>query len=270
MNPIVVQFSSVTQSCLTLCDAMNCSTPGLPVHHQLRSSPKPMSIESVMPSNHLILCRPLLLLPSIFPCIRVFSNESALCIRWPKYWSFRFNVSPSKEHLGLIPLGLTGWNPIVITNQNPTIDNAKWKRKVHKHTTKENHETTRKKHNDEEMNREELQNKQKTSNKMAGIENIPLNNYFKRQWTKCSKQKIEDGWLNEKQDPSVYCSQETHLRTEDSQSLKVREWKKSLDGNGDNKKVGLAILLTGNIDFKTKSLTKDKEYYTMMKRSIPK
>ena len=125
MNPIVVQFSSVTQSCLTLCDAMTCSTPGLPVHHQLRSSPKPMSIESVMPSNHLILCRPLLLLPSIFPCIRVFSNESALCIRWPKYWSFRFNVSPSKEHLGLIPLGLTGWNPIVITNQNPTIDNAK-------------------------------------------------------------------------------------------------------------------------------------------------
>ena len=118
---------------------------------------------------------------------------------------------------------------------------------------------------------EKLQNKQKTSNKMAGIENIPINNYFKRQWTKCSKQKIEDGWLNEKQDPSIYCSQETHLRTKDSQSLKVREWKKSFDGNGNNNKVGLAILRTGNIDFKTKSLTKDKEeYYTMMKGSIPK
>ena len=67
-----------------------------------QSSPKPMSIESVMPSDHLILCRPLLLLPSIFPSIRVFSNESALRISWPKYWSFSFNVSPSNEHPGLI------------------------------------------------------------------------------------------------------------------------------------------------------------------------
>ena len=66
------------------------------------SPPKPMSIESVMPSNHLILCLPLLLLPSIFPSIRVFSNESALCIRWPKYWSFSFSISPSNEHPGLI------------------------------------------------------------------------------------------------------------------------------------------------------------------------
>ena len=67
-----------------------------------QSSPKLMSSESVMPSNHLILCRPLLLLPPIFPSIRVFSNESALCIRWPKYWSFSFNISPSNEHPGLI------------------------------------------------------------------------------------------------------------------------------------------------------------------------
>jgi len=66
------------------------------------SLPKLMSIELVMPSNYLILCHPLLLLPSIFPNIRVFSNESALCIRWPKYWSFSFNISPSNEHLGLI------------------------------------------------------------------------------------------------------------------------------------------------------------------------
>ena len=66
-----------------------------------QSSPKPMSIESVMPSNHLILCR-LLLLPSIFPSIRSFSNESALHIRWPKYWSFSFNISPSNENSGLI------------------------------------------------------------------------------------------------------------------------------------------------------------------------
>ena len=66
------------------------------------SPPKPMSIESVMPSNHLIFCHPLLLLPSIFPSIRVFSNESALRMRWPKYWSFSFNISPSNEHPGLI------------------------------------------------------------------------------------------------------------------------------------------------------------------------
>ena len=67
-----------------------------------QSLPKPTSIESVMPFNHLILCRPLLLLPSIFPSIRVFSNESALHIRWPEYWSFSFNINPSSEHPGLI------------------------------------------------------------------------------------------------------------------------------------------------------------------------
>ena len=81
---------------------MNRSTPGLPVHHNSWSSPKPMSIASVMPSTHLILCHPLLLLPSIFPSIRVCSNESALRIRCPKYWSFSFNISPSNEHPGLI------------------------------------------------------------------------------------------------------------------------------------------------------------------------
>ena len=67
-----------------------------------QSPPKPKPIESVMPSNHLILCRPLLLLPTIPPSIRVFSNESTLRMRWPKYWSFSFSISPSKEHLGLI------------------------------------------------------------------------------------------------------------------------------------------------------------------------
>ena len=73
-----------------------------------RSLPRLVFIESVMPSNHLILCHPLLL-PSIFPSIRVFSNESAFCIRWPKYWSFSFNSSPSNEHPGLISLGWTDW-----------------------------------------------------------------------------------------------------------------------------------------------------------------
>ena len=93
-----VQFSLVAQSCPTLCNPMNRSMPGLPVHHYL---PEFMSIESVMPSSHLILCHPLFLLPPIPPSIRGFSNESTLCMRWPKYWSFSFSINPSNEHLGL-------------------------------------------------------------------------------------------------------------------------------------------------------------------------
>ena len=81
---------------------MNCSTPGLTVHNQLQELLKLMSIESVMPSNHLILCRPLLLPSSIFPSIRVFAKESVLRIRWQKYWSFNFGISPSNEYSGLI------------------------------------------------------------------------------------------------------------------------------------------------------------------------
>ena len=81
---------------------MNRSTPGLPVHHQLPESTQSMSIKSVMPSSHLILCRPLLLLPPIPLSIRVFSNESTLRMRWPQYWIFSFSISPSNEHRGLI------------------------------------------------------------------------------------------------------------------------------------------------------------------------
>ena len=93
---------SSVQSHPTLCDPMNCIMPGLPVHHQLQKSTQThvhWVSDAIQP---LILCRTLLLLPSIFPSIRVFSNESALCIRWPKYWSFSFNISPSNEHPGLI------------------------------------------------------------------------------------------------------------------------------------------------------------------------
>ena len=93
------QIRSVAQSCLTLCYPMNRRTPGLPVHHQSRSSLRLMSIESVMPSSHLILCCRLLLLPPIPPSIRVFSNESTLRMRWPKYWSFSLSIIPSKEIL---------------------------------------------------------------------------------------------------------------------------------------------------------------------------
>ena len=91
---------------------MNHSTPGLPVHYQLLESTK--THVHLMPSNHLILCRPLLLLPSIFPSIRVFSNESALHIRWPKYWSFSFNIRPSNEHLGLISFRMDWLNLLAV------------------------------------------------------------------------------------------------------------------------------------------------------------
>ena len=87
---------------LTICDPMNHSRPGLPVHHHSWSLRKLMSIQSVMPSSHLILCHPLLLLPPIPPSIRVFPNESPLPMRWPKYWNFSFSISPSNEHPGLI------------------------------------------------------------------------------------------------------------------------------------------------------------------------
>ena len=104
---IFLRFSSVQFSHSVVSDSLRPHKP----HHtrppclsitNFQSPPKPISIQSVMPSNHLILCHPLLLLPSIVPSIMVFSNESVLCIRWPKYWSFSFNLSPSNEHPGLI------------------------------------------------------------------------------------------------------------------------------------------------------------------------
>ena len=105
-----IQFSSVTQSCLTLCDSMNCSIPRFPVHHQLPEHSQTHGHQvgdSIQPSHPLCL---LLLMPSIFPSIRVFSNESVLRIRRPKYWSF--SISPSSEYSGLISLGWTDWTSL--------------------------------------------------------------------------------------------------------------------------------------------------------------
>ena len=96
-----VQLSSVVQWCPTLCDPMDCSTPGFTVHQNSRSLLRLKSIELVMPSNHIILCLPLLLPPSVFASIRVFSNESTLLMRRPKYWSFSFSISPFNEYSGL-------------------------------------------------------------------------------------------------------------------------------------------------------------------------
>ena len=101
-NLIKLQFSSAAQSCPTLCDCMNCNMPGIPVHHQLPESTQThvhRVSDAIQPSHSLFS---LLLLPSIFPSISIFSNESVLCIRWPKDWRFSLNISPSNEHPGLI------------------------------------------------------------------------------------------------------------------------------------------------------------------------
>ena len=109
-----VQFSLVTQSCPSLCDPWTAARQGSLSITNSRSSPKLMSIKLVMPSSHLILCRPLLLLTSVFPSIRVFSNESALRIRWPKYWSFSFIISPSNEDSGLISFRMDRLDLLVV------------------------------------------------------------------------------------------------------------------------------------------------------------
>ena len=115
-GPVFLYCCSVDKSCLTLCDPMDCSMPGFPVLHYLPSLLRLMSFESMMPSNHLILCWPLLLLPSMFPSVRIFSNVLALCIRWPKYWSFSFSISPSNEYSGLISFRID-WFDILLVQE---------------------------------------------------------------------------------------------------------------------------------------------------------
>ena len=105
---------SVAKSCPALSDPMNCSSPCFPVLAISRSLVKLMPIELAMLSNHLILCYPILLRPSIFPSVRVFSSESALCIMWPKYWSFSFSISPSNEYSGLISFRIDWLDLLVV------------------------------------------------------------------------------------------------------------------------------------------------------------
>ena len=124
-------YCSVTQLCPTLCDPMGCSTPGFPVPHHL---PKYAQVHvhcMVMPSSHLILWRPLLLLPSIFPSIRDFSNESAVCIRWPQYWSFSFSISPSNEYLELISLKIDWFDLLVVQEtRRSLLQHHSWKASI--------------------------------------------------------------------------------------------------------------------------------------------
>ena len=120
-----VQFSSVAQSCLTLCDPMDCSTPGFLVHHQLPEFTQIMSIELVMPSSHLILCRSLLLLAPIPPSIRVFPNESTLCMRWPKYWSLLWKILKEMgmpDHLTCLLRNLCGGQEATVSTGRGTTD----------------------------------------------------------------------------------------------------------------------------------------------------
>ena len=121
------QFSSVIQSCLILWDPMNHSIPGLPVHHQLPESTQTHVHRVNDAIQHFILCHPLLLLPSIPPSIRVFSNESALHIRWPKYWSFSFNISPSNEHSGLISFRMDWLDPLAVQGTPKTSPTPQFK-----------------------------------------------------------------------------------------------------------------------------------------------
>ena len=113
-----VQFSSVAQLCPTICDPMDCSMPGLPVHHQLTELTQTHHIHRV--SDAIQPSHPLLFPSSIFPSIRVFSNESVLHIRWPKYWSFSFSISPSNEHSGLISFRMDWLDFLAVQESSPT------------------------------------------------------------------------------------------------------------------------------------------------------
>ena len=126
VNPY--QFSSVTQSYLTLCNPLDCSTPGFPDHHQVSELAQTRA-HRVGGANHLIICHPLLLLPSIFSSTRVFSNESLLCIRWAKYWSFSFSINPSMNIQDWFPLALTG----LISLQSRGLSRASPKTTLQKH-----------------------------------------------------------------------------------------------------------------------------------------
>ena len=126
-KPGRLQFSSVTQPCPLFVPSWTAARQASLSITNSWSPPKPMSIESIMPSNHLIVCHPLLLLPWIFSSIRVFSNESALHVRWPKYWSFSLNISPSNEHPGLISFRMdwldllaVPWSPRDSQESSPT------------------------------------------------------------------------------------------------------------------------------------------------------
>ena len=128
-GPRSFQFSSAAQSHLTLCDPMDHSPPGFPVLYHLSELAQTLSIECVMRSNYLILCHPLLLLPSIFPSIRIFSNKSVLQLKWPKHWSFRFSISPSNEYWMNIedwfPLRWTGWLSLQCKGLSRVFSNTK-------------------------------------------------------------------------------------------------------------------------------------------------
>ena len=129
-RPIEQNSSWRMGTCLAICGPMACSIPGFPVLHYLRVYSNSF-IESVTPSNHLILCHLLLLLPSIFPSIRVFPKELALCIRWPKYWSFSFSISPSHDYSGMTSFSIDCFNILAVQRTlKSLIQHHSWKASV--------------------------------------------------------------------------------------------------------------------------------------------
>ena len=126
-STIITLLLPVAQSCPTLCNPMDCSTPGFPVLYYRPEFAQTMSIESMMLSNHLILCCLFLLLPSVFPSIRIFSNELALHIRWPKYWGFSFSISPSSEHSELISFRIDWFNLLAVQGTLKSSSAPVWK-----------------------------------------------------------------------------------------------------------------------------------------------
>ena len=125
---------SVAKSCLTLCNPVDCSMPGFPLFHCLLEFAQIHATESVMPSNHLILCCPLFLMPSIFPSIRVFFNKSVLHIRWPKYWSFSFSISPSNEYSGLISFRIDWFDLLAVQGTLKCLQHHSSKASIIQHT----------------------------------------------------------------------------------------------------------------------------------------
>ena len=133
INYLFIQFSSIAQSRLTLCDPMGCSTPGLLVYHQHTGFTQ-IHVHWVGDAIHLMLCCPLLLLPSIFPSSRIFSNESVLHIRWPKYWSFNLSISPSNEYSGLISLRMDCLNLLQSKGLSRIFSNTSSKASILQHS----------------------------------------------------------------------------------------------------------------------------------------
>ena len=226
-----------------------------------------------MPSSHLILCCPLLLLPPIPPSIRIFSNESTLRMRWPKYWSFSFSISPSKEHPGLISFGMDWLDLLAVQGTlKSLLQHHSSKPSILRHsaffTVKLSHPymTTGK---TIALTRRTFVGKVMSllfnmlSRLVLSIITLNVNGL-----NAPTKRERLPEWI-QKQDPYMCCLQETHLKTGDTYRRKVKGWKKIFHANRDQNTSGVAILISDKIDCKTKAVKRAKDgHYIMIKGSI--